>query len=374
MVIKLSIFILFLCPLQAIAGEDFTLPEKNTYPERYYDQFSSKIYPEKNILRENMSPKSKMRAGTTYIAITANLTSAFIGQIIDRYKDNEDVILILKGPDKNDKVITDVFKRIIGTKSLNNNIANIQIFGGIFEKFNITKAPSMIKKRKNIFFVAVGVSDNTWFNKKIDEYLKKNTNPKIGGVVNFNVDSGKSTKVSEISLREFLQQKMAKVDWDAQKENAVKNFWKKLDGEHLKAASADRERVVDLTVYIQKDVYHPTNKSKIIYHKGQAIKPNYSIPFNRAIIVFNPNLPKQIVFAEKQRDKYEKEGLKTILILDQLPKKNKKEFIFELMTKFNQKIYLLKKMLKNAYELEFTPSVITEENKKTYVREYDVED
>lgn len=165
---------------------------------------------------------------------------------------------------------------------------------------------------------------------------------------------GPVVDVAEPDLIEVLKARAAKIDWAADKAKALKSFWARQQFEALPPARAERTRALDPTFEVAQDVRTPDGT--LIARKGELVNPLDRMPFTQRLIVFDPFSPKQIEIA--RRELAAAGDRRVTLMATQVDREEGLDALARLSESFGQPVYLLPKILRERFDLEFVPSTV----------------
>lgn len=154
----------------------------------------------------------------------------------------------------------------------------------LFTRFNVTEVPTMIETdSEGKTRVARGLPGFDWLSKQEPGDLGQR-GPVFG--------------IAEPDMIEEMQRRMAEYDWNKEKDNAMKNFWKHQDPMlDLPTAEKTQERLIDASIVSTKDIFHPDGR--LIFKKGDKINPQAVMPMRHAYIIFDATSKKQVEIAKK---------------------------------------------------------------------------
>ena len=255
-----------------------------------------------------------------------------------------------------------IFRGIVNEQNFQDSIARIQKLAAAydpvvravidpkrFQKYQISSVPTIVRLDKQEIETGrvSGISSPGWLIRKRSEDDKK-------------IDYGVRGPVEEIlerDLREIMQERYAKIDWDRKKKKAVERFWTKQTFVDLPTASVPRFREHDPTIYITNDIVDA--EGQIIVPMGTEINPLKVRPFTQAVIVFNPLEDKQLQLV-KSRVKNLKEAYPRVtFIVTRLDVSDGWKSYKEITDQVDAPIFKLTPEIVSSFALQKTPSIIT---------------
>src|SRR5699024_2129118 len=115
-----------------------------------------------------------------------------------------------------------------------------------------------------------------------------------------------------VNLMTVIKQRLAKFDWAAAKERAIKRYWASYAPPTLPTADESRTLRIDPTIVIARNIRTPNGA--LIARRGQRINPLDRMPFTGQIIAFNGRDPEQVKLAALLADQARNQGLRPIML------------------------------------------------------------
>lgn len=105
---------------------------------------------------------------------------------------------------------------------------------------------------------------------------------------------GEVFEISERDIQEIAKERVAKIDWERKKEEALNRFWERQQDHYvsLPLAQESTERIVDPSIVLNRDVYGADGS--VVFKAGQKFNPFDRMPFTKTVIVFNASMPKEV--------------------------------------------------------------------------------
>ncbi|MEQ1968923.1 TrbC family F-type conjugative pilus assembly protein, partial [Xenorhabdus nematophila] len=254
-------------------------------------------------------------------------------------------------------------------------VPNIIINPTLFKTYKITAVPTIVMledeplpgEQPNVVAQVSGLSDPIWLAREVDNGEKGDLGVK-----------GPVENIGEPDLIDVSKKRLANIDWEEKKKQAVERFWTKQNFNELPRASKTRTREIDPSVMITSDISTPDGT--VFAHAGDVINPLCdpkevckpgTRPFTQAVVVFDPLDKKQMELLAKKLPEIKQEpGVQRITYIATAFDKDKGWDSYKNVTdNFDAPVYLLTPDLIARFELEHTPSVITSRGKKFVVRE-----
>ena len=104
-----------------------------------------------------------------------------------------------------------------------------------------------------------------------------------------------------------MQKRALGIDWEKAKQRAIDNFWTEQSSRFwsLPTAKTSVSRVLDPTFIVSQDIRDI--KGTFIHRKGDLVNPLDHLPFNDAIVIFNPRRAEEVEVASFLKRRFEKD-------------------------------------------------------------------
>jgi len=255
-------------------------------------------------------------------------------------------------------------------------VPNIMIDPTLFQKYKITSVPTILIlddktkafKARKVLARVQGLSDPKWLLQKLSRH-------EIG---NWGI-KGPVKEISEPNLIDVAKARLAKIDWDKKKQEAIQHFWLKQHFYRLPRANKNRVRTIDPSVLITKDM--KTNTGVVFAHKGDVINPLCdqrqpckpgTRPFTQAVVIFDPRDKQQIQLLNQELPNIKKlpEVHRITYIATAFDKGAGWDSYKETSDHFDAPIYVLTPDLIHRFKLEYSPSIIMARGNQFVVQEF----
>src|SRR5699024_1668615 len=114
-----------------------------------------------------------------------------------------------------------------------------------------------------------------------------------------------------------IRQRLAKLDWQKMKKQAIEHYWHTYAPPTLPTATAPKMFHVDTSIVMARTIRAPGGD--IIARKGQRINPLATVPFTGALIAFKGDNKTQVQLARQLAKTARREGLRPIMLTQGLP-------------------------------------------------------
>lgn len=311
---------------------------------------------------------SFIKEHNTFVFISRSLGENGLKDMFSSLTEKDDVVFVLRGIREGEKIDTG----LLSIQRLSQGYdpePKIILDPVLFRDYNITHVPTIIitdpeseeiegtGNPSRVIASVQGLTNHQWLLDKI-----KNGETGDQGV------RGPIEDISEPDLIEVMKQKVAAIDWDEKKQKAIDNFWSNQSFNYLAPATKNKERVLDPTVMVMRDITAPDGTK--IASEGQLINPLEMRAFPRVMVVFNPLDKKGMRVLDQQLPLLQQNNPnKTfIFIATQFDQDKGWDSYTEIIQKFDAPVYLLTSDVKERFQLQRTPSIVTaDEEKKVFI-------
>ena len=320
-------------------------------------------------LQEGLSDdQSEGNRGFTYIFVSYSLTDEAIKETMERNHERNDVVLVMRGVPEG-MTIQDGLMRMQGLAGEVDPPASVILDPGLFKAYDVTQVPAVVRVETNSKIKSFGT----------DERFRKYP-PMLAKVTGLNNDEwlmaqleagekgdlgtqGEAREIAEPDLIEVMKEKVASIDWESKKQEAVNRFWTKQEFNVYPTAEEDKMREIDPTILVERDLKDLAGRN--IRNAGDRVNPLEIRPFTQTVLIFNPlsedEMERVRAFAESFRQS-EQTGL--VLIATQMRKEKGWDGYKELTDSLDSHVYLMTPEIADTWRIQKTPSVITADNIK----------
>lgn len=362
---------------------------------------------------QSLAPGTKEQSAANPETETKWLTTFFISEsmgkekvkaLIDAYAGDNTVRFVLKG--FNGKgTINDGLKWLLDLILGMNPQPNILLDPELFQRYDVTVAPTMLLERvdgvpvekqsadeqkisrtlKNLG-TALGLAEDqskTAADQIAQEVVTKKALTRrpaliVSGVTSrewaiekakegaeFNQKTqGEVFEISERDILEIAKERVARIDWERKKEEALNRFWERQQDHYvsLPLAQESTERIVDPSIVLNRDVYGADGT--VAFKAGQKFNPFDRMPFTKTVIVFNASIPKEVEAVAKLVKEEQSQNRNVLLLVTEFKSSGAFEQIKSMNESWREPVYLLTPELKERFQIRATPTVVRADNKK----------
>lgn len=359
------------------------------------------------------NPETETKWLTTFF-ISESMGKDKVKALIDAYAGDNTVRFVLKG--FNGKgTINDGLKWLLDLILGMNPQPNILLDPELFQRYEVTVAPTMLLERvdgvpvekqsadeRKIFKTlknlgtAFGLAENqskTAADQIAQEVVAKKALTRrpaliVSGVTSrewaiekakegaeFNQKTqGEVFEISERDIQKIAKERVARIDWERKKEEALNRFWERQQDHFvsLPLAQESTERIVDPSIVLNRDVYGADGS--VVFKAGQKFNPFDRMPFSKTVIVFNASMPKEVEAVAKLVKEEQSQNRNVLLLVTEFKSSGAFEQIKSMNESWREPVYLLTPELKKRFDVRATPTVIkADNNKKVFlVKEIDL--
>ena len=372
----------------------------------------------KNLENEqSLAPGSKEQSAANPETETKWLTTFFISEsmgkdkvkaLIDAYAGDNTVRFVLKG--FNGKgTINDGLKWLLDLILGMNPQPNILLDPELFQRYDVTVAPTMLLERvdgvpvekqsaderkisrtlKNLG-TALGLAEDqskTAADQIAQEVVAKKALTRCPALIVSGVTSrewaiekakegaefnqktqGEVFEISERDIQEIAKERVARIDWERKKEEALDRFWERQQDHYvsLPLAQESTERIVDPSIVLNRDVYGADGS--VVFKAGQKFNPFDRMPFTKTVIVFNASMPKEVEAVAKLVKEEQSQNRNVLLLVTEFKSSGAYEQIKSMNDSWREPVYLLTPELKERFQIRATPTVVRADNEKKIFR------
>ncbi|MBP7616112.1 MAG: conjugal transfer protein TraW [Steroidobacteraceae bacterium] len=238
-------------------------------------------------------------------------------------------------------------------------VASVVIDPTLFRDHGIAKVPTILyldQERSAEVARVAGLSRPDWLLEKV----------KHGKQGDFGV-RGPVEDILERDLIEVMQEKVAAIDWVEKKRQAETRFWAKQQFIALPRADQPRRRYLDPTVVVTEDIRD--GEGKVLVARGAQINPLNLQAFTQAVVVLDPLDPAQLALVDARLPELAQTHAQVTLIVTRFDQAAGWASYTEVTDHFDAPVFTLTPDVRERFELEYVPSVITAERTQFVIEE-----
>jgi conjugal transfer pilus assembly protein TraW len=290
----------------------------------------------------------------TVMFISFSLGEMALKGIFQEASGRNDVLLVLRGPKPKQK-LPQLFADLKTILKGIDPVPNIVIDPTRFQKYAVTTVPEIVVEDHGKARLQVkGVTSLDWVKAQLDQ----NKQGDLGRL-------GEIYDIAEVDMLQEMKSRLAGIDWQAKKQQALSRFWQQREFNALPRAIEDRDRIVDLTVTAPRNLSAPNGA--IIVRAGQTVNPLDKMVFGLCLLVFDgtDHAQTEMVKSLSCQDK----KARVMYLATQLPRQNGWEALKTIETSLNAPVYLLTPDVRQRFQLQNVPSLVEQSGNRIVVRE-----
>lgn len=315
--------------------------------------------------RENFSQQSIV------VFASRSMGEEGLSDLFDAISGMPDVVVVFRGIPQ-DANLGEAMLEIQNLISDRDPLPNIVINPVLFTEYDVKSVPAIVVREdespgvgelpKSIAKV-YGLNNPSWLLERIEEGET--------GDLGF---KGPALTISEPDLIELMKERFTKIDWEEKKEQAVKNFWHKQSFNELPVALQNRTREIDPSIHITEDI--KTVDGAIVAAKGSVINPLSLRPFTQALVIFDPSSKRQVEKVKEALPRVKNTaGVNRITyIVTKLDTEDGWDSYKKITDELDAPVFLLTPDVKDRFQIEFAPSVVTAKAGSFIVEEMGIQD
>lgn len=305
----------------------------------------------------------------TFIFVSYSLSEEVLKEIIQRNGERSDVTLVMRGVPKGMRIDNGMKKMQEIANSVTPSVPLI-LDPPLFDVYGITHVPTVVragrtpskslmnpndpKGRRYAPMVAKveGLHNDQW----LLEQIEAGERGDLG-------QQGNVKEITEPNLIDEMKRRVALIDWDKKKKEAVKRFWKKQTFKVYPTASEQRIREFDPSILVERDFNDLAGRP--IRRAGDIVNPLQIRPFTQTVLIFNPLSEDEMERVEAFRKAFKEAGkLNLVLIATQMDKEASWDGYKALTDKLDAHVFMMTPEIEYQWHIEKTPAVVTADNNR----------
>ncbi|MBT9136039.1 MAG: hypothetical protein DDT34_01112 [Firmicutes bacterium] len=291
------------------------------------------------------------------VFVSQSMPREEIRQLVLMSQERQDTVIVFRGVKKGQK-ITDLFEDIVGMLpdvGEAKQFPSVEIDPQPFHDVGIDAVPVIARYDEEGTALAwvSGITSPAWIEEEIGRGRRGNVG-QFGSVV----------PVIEQDMIEAFKQAAASIPTEGAGERALNRYFLDLHQEVGRVSTA-RVRELDPSFVVEETITLPTGEALVT--AGTVINPLAQVPFTSVLIVFDPLDPAQVAVARQQIAKYE--GRNVMLLVSSLAHTGGLEGYAELVQSMGRHIYFLTKEVRQTFDIQLVPAVVTAEGLKFRIEE-----
>lgn len=305
----------------------------------------------------------------TFIFVSYSLSEDVLKDIIERNAHRSDVTLVMRGVPEGMRIDNGMLKLQTLINEAKSSVALV-LDPPLFDVYGITQVPAVVragrtpskslmnpndpKGRRYATMVAKveGLHNDRWLLEQIEAGERGDLGLQ-----------GNVKEIAEPNLIDEMKKRVAAIDWDKKKKEAIKRFWKKQTFKVFPTAEKGRVREIDPSILVERDLKDLAGRP--IRRAGDIVNPLQIRPFTQTVLIFNPLSEDEMARVAAFRKAYEEAGkLNLVLIATQMDKEKSWEGYKSLTDKLDAHVFMMTPEIEYQWHIEKTPAVITADNNR----------
>ena len=312
----------------------------------------------------------------TYVFLSRSLGKATLANIFERASaaNRQDVVYVFRGVPEGMPIVEGV-QEIQKIAIKFNPQPKIIVDPSLFKAHGVTTVPTVVRSTGlSAFLQAMKRRDGTDGDQKRDF---GSTVAKVEGLDNDDwlmdrIEAGERgdlgvrgdiQEISEPDLIDVMKAKVAAYDWTGKPEQVYRRAWNHQKFFILPTAEKRRVRTVDPTILVDKDIKDLAGRA--IRKAGDRVNPLEIQPFTLTLLVFDPLSENEMRRVTRFMAREKMQGRPApVLIATRIDKNVGWDSYTKLTDRLDQHVFLMPQEVKDQFQLEMTPSVVTADNQK----------
>lgn len=252
--------------------------------------------------RLGMETEASKPQNVTYVFVSYSLGDDVLNDILSRNAGRDDVTLVMRGIPKGVS-LGDGIKHMQMLASQYDPIPNIVLDPTLFFQYEVKAVPSVVRvqyapgllEKLNLesrmkgtegpahpplIAKVDGLHNDQWLNEKIELENCSEEHPCRFG------EQGPVYRIDEPDMIEEMKRRVAQIDWEKKKVEAMKRFWTNQIFDELPLAEKSVRRVLDPSIHVVADINDANGNP--VRRAGEVVNPLEARPFNSVLVIFNP--------------------------------------------------------------------------------------
>lgn len=342
-------------------------PVTNRHSARMQEEakaFFEQLSGQSSLLQEHERRKfEKRHTGYSLLVFASfSLGTQGLDDIFSAVADDKDAVVVFRGVPEGVSFAEGVkmLQNLAGQKE---KIPNVIINPTLFDTYSVSVVPTLLlledssQGEQRVAARVEGISRSGW----IREAVERGESGDLGA-------KGPVMEIAEPNLIDVAKQRLAAIDWEKKKEDAIARFWTKADFNELPRARVPRSRELDPSIIVTEDI---SAEGEMIVPEGTVINPLDLRPFTQALVIFDPMDQKQIELLERNLPNIRTApGVQRItFIATRLDRETGWDSYKEITDRLDAPVFLLSSDIVSRFEVEYAPTVITSLGRKFQILE-----
>lgn len=301
------------------------------------------------------SPLLHGRRATTVVFISSSMPSAQFREALLAVQNTPDTVGVIRGLLPGTTSIPETvlaLKMLIDEADLEGVAPSVFIDPTLFSDNAIKTVPTIVHYRGKQPVARLSGLPNAQF---MQEQVKDGKSGDLGRF-------GEVFNIAEVNLIEEMKRRVAQLDSDQIIRDANTSFFDEQPRFPLPVAEKTQRFSVDMSITVNEDIQD--NEGGLIVRKGTRFNPLVAIDLQQTILVFNPEIPEQRIWAADQGRASVDNGLRPVYIATHIPTGNEGSE-WDKVRQLNESLpggdmTLLNRSIVSRFQLRRVPSRLTQ--------------
>ncbi|GAM71760.1 incF plasmid conjugative transfer pilus assembly protein traW [Vibrio sp. JCM 19236] len=267
-------------------------------------------------------------------------------QLFKQLEYRDDVSFAIRGLLPNEKTINDVGMRILRLLDGFQTLPHVVLDPRPFAEVNAENAPMILTYHEDtLLATATGLANPVYMENKV-----------LRGEVGDLGSHGAVVTISERDLTEVMNERMANLDMETIKKEAVDRYWDNATFYQLPSATQTQERIFTPLITLHEDI--TLDDGTVLFAQGQQFNTLEQLPFTQRLVIFDATNEDQMAFVKSLPPS----TFRTTYVTTRFDRTLKWDAVKAVEKELNAPVMQLNEDLITGFDLMVIPSVITADN------------
>lgn len=290
----------------------------------------------------------------TYVLVSWSMPRAELLEIMDRMQ-GQNAAIVFRGIPKSTTML-DALEQMNSLTVESKSEVSVLIDPFLFQRTNTEVVPTVVKEENQKLIAKVSGLSTT-------DYLEQAISEGKSGDLGVR---GPTLSILEPDFMSVVQERIEKLDFEEMKTKALARYWKNKKLEILPTATEHDVRHVDASVILPSDITTPNGD---VVARAGSINPLKLRKFTQRVVFIDATSSWQVEFAKKQVDEFKSKQRVTVITTNVDADDGWSTF-GKTSDYIGARIGLLDEGLKNRFQIQKTPSVLTANDSDFIVEEF----
>ena len=255
--------------------------------------------------RLGLSNEPSQPKAQTYVFVSYGLGDVVLNDILKRHAGRDDVTIVMRGIPQGVS-LGEGIKHMQSLASQYTPIPNIVLDPTLFAAYDVKTVPKVVRveggeglalaafaqkadqsshanaapRHAPLIAEVSGLANDEWLQRQIELDHCTVSKPCRYG------EQGPVVAIAEPDMIEEMKRRVAAIDWEKKKAEAMKRFWTNQTFDELPTAAKTVRRVLDPSIHVVNDIVDANGLP--IRRAGEIVNPLDARPFTSILVIFNP--------------------------------------------------------------------------------------